>query len=221
MSDSDKKAFDILKMAIANAASLSFHQPGAKMCMFTDASDIGWAIIITQVIKWDSSKMAHEQEHQLLHCASGIFSGPQVNWSIVEKECYPVAKACANLDHLLMRPDGFTIYCDHRNLVHMFNPREDIKKHIRGKLLRWGLQISQYRYKIEHVAGDYNVMADMFSRWGGPKLSDEPMKSNPFPAVTTVTSSPMVSWKPYQRKKLSKFFPLDFWKNTKKSRVGK
>ena len=67
-----------------------------------------------------------------------------------------------------MRPDGFTVYCDHRNLVHMFAPAQDVKKHIRGKLLRWGLQLQQYRYNLEHVPGDTNVVADMFSRWGGP-----------------------------------------------------
>ena len=67
-----------------------------------------------------------------------------------------------------MRPDGFTVYCDHRNLVHMFTPAQDVKKHIRGKLLRWGLQLQQYRYNLEHVPGDTNVVADMFSRWGGP-----------------------------------------------------
>jgi len=36
----------------------------------------------------------------------------------------------------------------------------------------------------EHVAGEYNVVADMFSRWGGPKFVKQPMKSAPFPAVT-------------------------------------
>ena len=168
MSDEDRSHFDALKFAIIKSVTLSFPVPGAKICMFTDASDLGWGIIITQVIQWDKKKLAHEQEHQMLHCQSGTFNGAQLNWSIVEKECYPVAKACSTLDHLLMRPDGFTVYCDHRNLVHMFAPAQDVKKHIRGKLLRWGLQLQQYRYNLEHVPGDTNVVADMFSRWGGP-----------------------------------------------------
>ena len=50
----------------------------------------------------------------------------------------------------------------------MFAPAQDVKKHIRGKLLRWGLQLQQYRCNLEHVPGDTNVVADMFSRWGGP-----------------------------------------------------
>ena len=199
----EKDAYDTLKEAIVNTAALAFPKPDAKMCMFTDASDLGWSIIITQVLKWDPEILAHEQEHELLHCASGIFTGAQVNWSIVEKECYPVAKACSTLDHLLMRPDGFTIYCDHRNLVHMFNPREDIKKHIRGKLLRWGLQMSQYRYKLEHVAGEFNVIADMFSRWGGPKLVKHVMTSQPLPATIGGNQSGQpIKLEPKQFKKL-------------------
>ena len=142
-------------------------------------------------------------KNMLLHCASGNFTGVQINWSIVEKDCYPVAKACSTLDHLLMRPDGFTIYCDHRNLVHLFNPREDIKKHIRGKLLRWGLQMSQYRYKLEHVAGEFNVIADMFSRWGGPKLVKHVMTSQPLPATIGGNQSGQpIKLEPKQFKKL-------------------
>ena len=58
MSDGDRNAFDVLKAAIVNAASLAFPTSGARMCMFTDASDLGWAIIITQVLDWNPDKMA-------------------------------------------------------------------------------------------------------------------------------------------------------------------
>ena len=61
----------------------------------------------------------------------------------------------------------------------MFNPGEDI----RGKLLRWGLQLGQYRYKLEHLVGECNVIADMFSCWVGPKLVRRIVISQPFPAT--------------------------------------
>ena len=200
----DKHNFDQLKDAIMHSIALSFPIPESNMCLFTDASDLGWAIIITQVLKWDKSKLAHEQEHHMLHCQSGTFSGAQLNWSIVEKECYPVAKACADLDHMLMRPQGFTIYCDHRNLVHMFAPSQDIKKHIRGKLLRWGLQIAQYRYILEHVPGETNVVADLFSRWGGPTavIKKHAMTSQHLPAVVSKTKFEV---KPCHMKQLRRF----------------
>ena len=81
----DKKNFDQLKDAIMHSIALSFPIPESKMCLFTDASDLGWAIIITQVVEWDKAKLAHEEQHQMLHCQSGTFSGAQLNWSIVEK----------------------------------------------------------------------------------------------------------------------------------------
>ena len=119
-----------------------------------------------------------------------------------------MAKACATLDHLLMRPDGFTIYCDHRNLVYMFRPDQDIKKHIRGKLLRWGLQLSQYRYRLEHVAGEFNVVADMFSRWGGPKspaVTKAPMTSPAKPVTISTKIALSTAQKQAIRKTLKRF----------------
>ena len=42
-----------MKEAIIKAAAISFPKPKAKMCMWTEASDIGWAVIITQIPVWE------------------------------------------------------------------------------------------------------------------------------------------------------------------------
>ena len=68
--------------------------------MFTDASDIGWAVIITQVLEWDDSLRITEQQHELLHCISGTFSGAEINWSIIENEAFPIIEACTKLTYL-------------------------------------------------------------------------------------------------------------------------
>ena len=75
--------------------------------------------------------------------------------------------ACDKLSYLLLRPGGFRMYCDHRNLIHVFAPGHEVKKHIRGKLLRWAMKLMEYRYSIEHIDGVRNVWADMVSRWAG------------------------------------------------------
>ncbi|POM74527.1 Hypothetical protein PHPALM_8505 [Phytophthora palmivora] len=42
-----------------------------------------------------------------------------------------------------------------------------MKKHVRGRLLRWSTKRLEYRYEIEHIEGAQNVWADLISRWGG------------------------------------------------------
>ncbi|GMF31527.1 unnamed protein product [Phytophthora fragariaefolia] len=75
--------------------------------------------------------------------------------------------ACDKLEYLLQRPKPFRMYCDHRNLIHVFAPHESVKKHVKGKLLRWAMKLMNCRYVIEHVPGHANVWADMISRWAG------------------------------------------------------
>ncbi len=161
------------KEVLATSATLSHPTDDGTMCLFTDASDSGWAVVLTQVQEWDSDKKVADQSHQLLHCMSGKYTGAQLNWSVIEKEAFPIVHACSKLDYLLLRPKGFKMYCDHRNLIHVFAPGEELKKHVRGKLQRWAMKLMEMRYTIEHIEGPHNVWADMISRWAGgrPEVS--------------------------------------------------
>ncbi|GMF55194.1 unnamed protein product [Phytophthora fragariaefolia] len=167
LTDDERRAFDDIKEALATAATLDFPDDSATTCLFTDASDVGYAVIVTQAADFDPKKPATEQQHRLIHCTSGTFTGSQCNWTVIEKEAYPIVVACDKLDYLLLRPTPFRMYCDHRNLIHIFAPHESVKKHIRGKLLRWAMKLMNYCYVVEHVPGPDNVWADMISRWAG------------------------------------------------------
>ncbi|KAH9125348.1 hypothetical protein LEN26_009583 [Aphanomyces euteiches] len=136
------------------------------MCLFTDASDTGWSIIVTQVLGFDADVPIQDQQHQMLVCQSGMFTGAQLNWSVIEKEAYPIARASDKLNYLLMRPDGFRMYCDQENLIQVFAPHAEWKTYQRQKLTRWAAIIGGYRYVIEHIKGIDNLWADLMSRWG-------------------------------------------------------
>ncbi|KAG3113582.1 hypothetical protein PI124_g7019 [Phytophthora idaei] len=56
------------------------------------------------------------------------------------------------------------MYCDHRNMIHVFAPDESVKKHGKGEMLRWAMKLMNYRYVVDHVPGPSNVWADMISR---------------------------------------------------------
>lgn len=167
LSAAELEAFDKLKDALAGSAMLASPKMEAETILVTDASDVGWSVIVTQVIDWKAQIPIHEQEHELLVCMGGTFTVAQRNWSVIEKEAYPIITACDKLSYLLMRPKGFRMYCDHRNLIHVFAPAQEIKKHVRGKLLRCSMKLMEYRFSIEHIEGVKNVWADMISRWAG------------------------------------------------------
>ncbi|POM63957.1 Hypothetical protein PHPALM_20584 [Phytophthora palmivora] len=78
-------AYDAVKHALANSATLVFPKPEAEMILLTDASDVGWSVIVTQVASWESDADIQDQQHELLISLGGSFTGAQKNWSIIEK----------------------------------------------------------------------------------------------------------------------------------------
>lgn len=148
---------------------LAHPKDNATFALFCDASDNGWSSILTQVEEWNADKGVTKQSHELMTYKGGTFTGAQLYWSVAEKEAYPIVKACEDLQYLLLRSHGFKIFCDHRNLIFMLAPHPEVKKHVRGKLLRWSLKMAEYRYTIAHIEGEKNVWADVVSRWGGAK----------------------------------------------------
>ncbi|KAH9090618.1 hypothetical protein Ae201684P_014414 [Aphanomyces euteiches] len=174
LTDEEKSSWNDVKDLLRSSVQLCHPDESATMCLFTDASKDGWSIVVTQVREFDEEIPVHEQQHEMLVCQSGMFDKTQMNWSVIEKEGYPIARACDSLKYLLLRPLGFRMYCDHKNLIHVFAPNAELKTHTRDKLLRWADIISQYRYEIEHIDGVHNLWADLMSRRGQPA----PMKSH-------------------------------------------
>ena len=143
LTSEEEEAYQSMKDLLASSATLAHTNDQATICLFTDASNAGWAVIVTQVQEWDPKAPVTEQRHQLLICMSGTFTGAQLNWSVIEKEAFPIVHACSKLDYLLLRPQGFKMYCDHRNIIHLFAPGTELQKHVRGKLLRWSTKLQE------------------------------------------------------------------------------
>lgn len=79
----------------------------AELLLFTDASATGYSIIVTQVKQWNASLPVDEQKHEMIVCKGGMFKHSELNWTVVEKEAFPIVKACRDLDYLLLRPKDF------------------------------------------------------------------------------------------------------------------
>ena len=87
----------------------------------------------------------------------------QRRWTTIEKECYAIVRTFEKFEYLL-RDIPFVLMTDHENLTYLNVPKS-------YKVLHWKLSIQEYDFRISHVAGTTNVVADCFSRL----LSDEEM----------------------------------------------
>ena len=170
------EAFRALQAKFAKAIEEAFVIPGARLCLFTDASDDFYAAMLTQVQEWDEAKEVHEQVHDIVACLSGEFKNSECNWRINEKEAYPIIVALNQWDYMLTNPEGFAIYGDHKNLIHLFSPESINPPLTKGALHRvynWLHLLGQYRITtMRHIAGELNVWADMLSRWMNPNFAD-------------------------------------------------
>ncbi|GMF65873.1 unnamed protein product [Phytophthora lilii] len=131
-------------------------------------------------------------------CRRGTFTKSQINWSVVRKEGYPIARACGDLEYLLDREKGFDIYCDHSNLIQIFAPGREVKQHVKGKLQRWALRITGCRYTIEHIAGEHNLWADIVSRWGQQPAEPTMISTATVHHVTTRSESAVSQLRPLE-----------------------
>jgi hypothetical protein len=134
------------------------------LCIFTDASDHFYGIMLSQIPIRQVDNAIWEQQHSPVAFISGNFTSSQKNWSTIEKEAYPIVLAMKKLQHFLSNPRGFRLFTDHRNLVFVFSP-SGTKKASTDRLLRWSDLISSFRFVVEHIPGSYNVWADILSRW--------------------------------------------------------
>ncbi len=165
----DLKEFNQLRDKIRKAVETAHPDPDAELLLMTDASDKGWSIVLMQSRNYNPALSIGDQDDlEPLYFLSGTFTGAARNWAINEKEAYPIMESLKRLRHLLLRPKGFRLFCDHRNLCFMFSEQPSLKLPTRSKLMRWAFELQSFRYTIEHIPGDQNLWADILSRWTTP-----------------------------------------------------
>lgn len=110
------------KKAVERQVILPHRDITIRICVYTDASELLWSGVVTQVLLADLNKAHGDQTHQPLTFLSGHFSGSQLGWSILDKEAFAIMVTTECLHWLLAKPSGFDLYTDHNNLIFLFDP---------------------------------------------------------------------------------------------------
>lgn len=161
-------AFKDLQLQLKNAVKCAHRNQDKTLCLFTDASDEYWAGVVTQCVKAELEKEVPDQKHEPLAFLGGSFTGAQEHWSTYEREAFAILESIRKLDFMFACDESTIIFTDHRNLLFVFHPtaiESTLGRHKVLKVLRWALYLSTFTYRIEHIPGSENVMADIMTRW--------------------------------------------------------
>lgn len=129
-----------------------------KFILTTDASDIACGAVLSQMYENGDFPVAF---------ASKSFTPGERNKPIIEKELTAIHWA-VNYFTPYLYGNRFLVRTDHRPLVYLFN-----MKNPTSKLTRMRVDLEEFNFDIEFVAGKANVCADALSRIAIPTTSEQ------------------------------------------------
>jgi len=87
-----EQVFEVCKEAVTNCPPLFFINGISPVHVYTDASEYGIGGYICQVI---------DNEERPIAFMSEALSGPQIQWSVIEKECFAIVRSLLKFEYLI------------------------------------------------------------------------------------------------------------------------
>ena len=159
-------------LRVSAETNFSLYSRQDHLVLLTDASEPYWSAILGQISKdhtlpVDGPSLLESPLRPMFFLA-GKFSGSSYRWSIPQKELYAVVHSLKRLNFLChSHPGGIKLFSDHKNLFYLLNP-VDLTNRLSSfsRLHRWVLSIQEFLILVTHVGTDFNLFADLLSRWG-------------------------------------------------------
>ena len=115
----------------------------------TDASNYGLGAVILQ---------EHEEMKFPVFYASRKLKGPELHYSVIEKECFAVVWSIQKFQPYLYGRE-FILETDHQPLLYI-----NRAKVTNPRIMRWALALQPYRFSVRAIKGSENLGADFLSR---------------------------------------------------------
>ncbi len=164
------EAWSAAKDLLLHAVTLAHPDPSKALCAFSDASELFWGLMLSQLPKPELSNALRSSRHEPLAFLSGNFRENQLRWPIVDKEGYAVIQLY-KVYHLIYGR-RLHIFTDHRNLKYIWGAiPSTVSKATSQRLQSWQGIFGSLDYQIEHIPGEENHWGDMLSRWLGADLA--------------------------------------------------
>ncbi len=141
-----EQSFKAVQEEVGNCPKLFYVDPSLPIHVRTDASDYGSGGYIFQL---DGNKVLP------MRFISKALHKSQLNWSTIEKKAFAIFYTVTKFD-LLLRDVKFVVETDHKNLTFPKTAQS-------AKVRRWHLTLQEFDFRYVRIAGEYNVVADVFS----------------------------------------------------------
>ena len=140
-----QQAFDALKKAFSEHATLTYPDPLLPFEVYCDAS--GYAL-----------GAALLQSGKFIAGASRLMTQRECNYHTTEREALAIVFALDKFRPYLLGAE-FKLLSDHRCLMHL----QDLPDP-HGRIARWIVKLLEFGVRVHYVKGEDNPVADMFSR---------------------------------------------------------
>ena len=147
-----KEAYEAFKQALINACKLYFPNYELEWILRTDASIVGASAALFQVFPNNDGSVTL----QPISFVSHKFSETASRWSTLEQECFAIKYGVESMAYYL-RGKEFILETDHENLRWM--EASEV-----AKIIRWRMFLQGFTFKLRHIPGKLNKVADWLSR---------------------------------------------------------
>lgn len=157
--ETEQKSFKELKDALTSEQILAYGTEEGTLVLRTDASGVGIGGVLLLRDK--------EGKDRPVYYFSETLTETQRRWSTYEQELFAVVTGMTKEPYTdLLKMKEFIVETDHRNLTFLDKVAAVTGNH---KLNQWLMILMQFTFKIVHIAGSTNCVADVLSRFGHPR----------------------------------------------------
>ena len=144
--------FEKFKQCIQEASALYFPRYDLPWIVRCDASEYAVGAVLYQVLTNDDGSVTH----QPIAFSSKRFSDPATKWDAYKREAFAIYHSVHSFAWYL-RGKSFLVETDHRNL-------QWIEASLSPIVCRWRALLQGFDFKIRHIPGRDNRVADWLSR---------------------------------------------------------
>lgn len=154
-SDEAQNAFEKTKQAVIDCTiTKGFFSDNDITVLWTDASPDALGAVLTQIDDKGADR--------IISFASKSLTKTEKIYPQTQREALGIVWAVEHF-HYHLRGRDFTIKTDAKGIAFIFDREKDTNKRFLTRAEGFALRLSEYRYKVEHVAGEKNI-ADAPSR---------------------------------------------------------
>jgi transposase InsO family protein len=149
-------ALEALKREVESSTCLGQLDPKLPIYIRPDASNIGCAAVLFQMVKVVEDGVEKERPRAIAY-TSRRFSPAEMRWSTAEGEAFAIKHAFCRFQSLIQ---GLPVIVesDHANHRFLYNAKTS------AKIQRWRMFLEQFDYEVRHLPGKKNEISDGLSR---------------------------------------------------------